>query len=764
MANEKSDAASAGRGYWQHLIWHHTSGTSLWRTLVPRRFDISVAGIVEGLRAGVACAVPVFIAEASHNPDLSWAAIAAFWICLADPGGAMQTRFTALSILAILGALSCAVAIWATALSIWLAVSLGFLWSLAGSLARIYGEAPAKVGQFVLVAFLVAIGNFDGRSIEPVAGALLYLAGASWALILTLVLWRIHPHGPSRRALAAVYDALAGFATALAQLRRTTKLDGDPWGAMARDHRRRIREALDFARATVARIGRTRQGRSRRADQQLALLEDADQIFAALIALSDLLERDQGRARGPAFDPSLANGLDRLPALLETLSAAILAGDKSLAPPLDAKLRDISRAATEAGSIEGPNSADRSSRFALHRHVIETVYLYISSAAAAAAGSMQRTSLGSVLEPLPDKRGNLREELLAPLFQNLTAKSVPLQHALRLAVAASIALLITFEFELGHGYWLTMTTVLILQPYAATTWQLSLKRMVGSVLGGVLAAALGIVFHTPLAIALVTFPITIATMIFRTVDYGLYVLFLTPQFVLISALAEPGTGDLGLSWLRAVNSVLGGFLALAAGTLLWPGRELRHLPTELAKAISANRDYASRILAAQPQSRAVDAARRLAGLASNNAEASVQRLLSEPAGDPIMLEAAITTVTSLRRVAGAMTMIWLLRKRSAISRDNSAFRLFAEWIGDALQSMADAAGAKTAPAALEEKLAVPQTAVPHGDHAEIALAEAIAQICNQLEIIHAALTRLAGSKTTTPPAEAKRHSDGVASA
>jgi uncharacterized membrane protein YccC len=142
------------------------------------------------------------------------------------------------------------------------------------------------------------------------------------------------------------------------------------------------------------------------------------------------------------------------------------------------------------------------------------------------------------------------------LAQNLNANSVPLQHSLRLAVAASIALLLAFWLKLGHGYWLTMTTVLILQPYAATTWQLSLQRIVFSVLGGVLAAALGVVFHTPLAIALVIFPITIATMVLRTVDYGLYVLFLTPQFVLISALTEPGDGDLGLSWLRAVNSVL----------------------------------------------------------------------------------------------------------------------------------------------------------------------------------------------------------------
>ena len=109
----------------------------------------------------------------------------------------------------------------------WLAVLLAFVWSFAGSFARIYDEAAAKVGQFVLVTFLVSIGNFDGRAVDPGMAALLYLAGASWALILTLVLWQIHPHGPSRRALAELYGALAGFAAELAQLCRATRIEGN---------------------------------------------------------------------------------------------------------------------------------------------------------------------------------------------------------------------------------------------------------------------------------------------------------------------------------------------------------------------------------------------------------------------------------------------------------------------------------------------------------------------------------------------------------
>ena len=51
------------RRYWQRLAWHGEPGSSLWSVLVPRGLDVSVANLLEGLRAGVACAVPVFVSH-----------------------------------------------------------------------------------------------------------------------------------------------------------------------------------------------------------------------------------------------------------------------------------------------------------------------------------------------------------------------------------------------------------------------------------------------------------------------------------------------------------------------------------------------------------------------------------------------------------------------------------------------------------------------------------------------------------------------------
>jgi uncharacterized membrane protein YccC len=232
-------------------------------------------------------------------------------------------------------------------------------------------------------------------------------------------------------------------------------------------------------------------------------------------------------------------------------------------------------------------------------------------------------------------------------------------------------------------------------------------------------------------------------MIFRTIDYGLYVLFLTPQFALISALAEPGTGNLNLSWLRAVNSVLGGVLALAAAVLLWPGKEVRYLPSELAKTIAANRDYLSQVRYALNQlSRfgTVDSARGVACLASNNAEASVQRFPSEPGNDPVILEAAMTIVTSWRRLTGAITLIWLLPRERAPQQTMPGSDALYEWIDDALQAMANETRSKAVPAVLKERPELPQIVTVHEDRPQ---AEAIARICRQIEIMHAALKRFA---------------------
>jgi uncharacterized membrane protein YccC len=114
-----------------------------------------------------------------------------------------------------------------------------------------------------------------------------------------------------------------------------------------------------------------------------------------------------------------------------------------------------------------------------------------------------------------------------------------IRHALRLGVATTAALLVVRMLHLQFGYWATMATLLILQPSFGTTWPRGVERAAGSTAGAALAVVVGFLVHTPLAISHMVFPLTCLTMSLRRVSYSLYVIFLTPTFVLVADFATP---------------------------------------------------------------------------------------------------------------------------------------------------------------------------------------------------------------------------------
>src|SRR3954464_3222458 len=175
---------------------------------LPAAFALDLKGlsIVAGLRAATASAVPVVAAELLHQPGMTWMGIAAFWACLADNGGSMRTRLSAMSGVTVLGAIACGTAalVAGTGL-VWPAVLYAALVSFCGSFARIFGGTATSVGLLVTVTLLVALGLPPQPVAQIPAFMLLYLAGGLWATLLTLGIWRLYPHQPGRDAIAGCF-------------------------------------------------------------------------------------------------------------------------------------------------------------------------------------------------------------------------------------------------------------------------------------------------------------------------------------------------------------------------------------------------------------------------------------------------------------------------------------------------------------------------------------------------------------------------------
>ncbi len=159
----------------------------------------------------------------------------------------------------------------------------------------------------------------------------------------------------------------------------------------------------------------------------------------------------------------------------------------------------------------------------------------------------------------------------ALLAANVSIDSMGVRHAVRLGVATTAAFLIVRMLRLPVGYWATMATLVILQPSIETTWPRSIERAMGSIAGAALAVVIGLLAHTSLAISLVVFPLVCLTIALRRVSYSLYVVFLTPTFVLVADFATPDN-TFAYALARLGNNVLGCVIALLAAYLLWPTR------------------------------------------------------------------------------------------------------------------------------------------------------------------------------------------------
>src|SRR5262249_28480546 len=142
--------------------------------------------------------------------------------------------------------------------------------------------------------------------------------------------------------------------------------------------------------------------------------------------------------------------------------------------------------------------------------------------------------------------------------------------------------------------------------------------------------------------------------------------FLTPTFVL---LPEVSGGNWRLVGVRVEDTLIGAALAVAGARLLWPRRGRDPPPGRPAQLLAGPRRHPAppphapqRGDATAP---AVAAARRRVGLGLNNAEASFERILAEPARAP--LEPSMTLLFYTRRFDAAVGAFASARERHALA-------------------------------------------------------------------------------------------------
>lgn len=618
-----------------------------------------------GLRAGFAVASAMLMCRWLHRP-MGWAALGGFEAVIVDNGGPYRSRLYTIASVLLGGAICASIGI-LTPQNIAAATLISAAVCFAVTYARVTSQPIANSAVVILVLYFAGFGTENHTLSNALISASAYILGGTWAAILSLFLWPVDPFRPARLEVADCFDLLAGYTSTIpSAISESASHDDDHERAI--DFKRQIRHKLESAHAALSSTGARAPARTVRARNLSVLLETADQLFALTIRLTEVAEAlpPGQEARPRATLPSIARWLSEAEGAIATsLRLRPLDDGASFAPNGSHRLQYILRRAEE---IEAQHSTDGLHQYLIagERDALQNLEIAFDAVRAVWTGVDPRPGSKGEATPL-QTTSRTTPDWIDALRQNWTTTSLMMRHALRISVVAALDVLIIRAFNISHGYWLAMTSIIVLQPYGFGTVRRSYHRVVGTIGGGILAALLAVLIHNQPGMMLVIIICSVLTLATYAVHYGWYSFFLTPTFVLLSL---PYLRDWRFAGVRVFTTFLGGVIAVAAMRLLWPQNLSTELARLLARCCCASAAYVRAVLefwnTPADRRRAAERtilapARRACGLSSQDAEEALDRVLLEPAfgaSRSPQTESALTFATYNRRfVACATTLV-----------------------------------------------------------------------------------------------------------
>ena len=516
------------------------------------------------------------------------------------------------------------------------------------------GPSASFVGLQCVVAALIA-GGFPANLRDAAIRAGLVLGGGLIQTLLVVMIWPLRRFSAERRALATAYRSLARYASGIpaapevAPEPHTFAMTISP-----------LADPQPFARAGDVLVF---QG----------LLDEAERIRASLAGLVTW------RPRLLEFHPQCARDLPT--ACGRALFAIADALEQGRAPredtpiwaPLDECVRDIGHVPAVDALLGQLRAAWR---------------------IAGVLEATGRTPAAPVRLPPLQRRPPVRDALMT-LRANLTMDSETFRHALRVAATAAVACAAYRLFQLPRGYWIPMTAVLVLRPEFTDTFARALARIAGTILGAAAATVMVTVADPgPAMLTLLVLMFVWGCYAFSRMNYVLFATCLTGYVVFILMLG--GVAEMTAATARALDTAAGGVFAVCAYALwpTWAGSTAR---SPLAAILDIHGRYVSDLLAAYADpvdlERKVSALRQLrteARLARSNAEATIERMLTEPASRAsIAPRAAVGLLAALRRHALAALSLHAGLERG-VPQPAPGVRLLGEQLTASLKAIADA--------------------------------------------------------------------------
>ena len=552
----------------------------------------------------------------------------------------------------------------------WGAIVFAAAWAFVAGMMLGLSSRAGDLGLNTLVTVIVFAARGATTPMGALYSGLLVFAGGCLQTLLALLFWPLRRRKPQMLAIGQAFKDLASEVDPdpetlpFAPIRGPNTQVDDTLTALGSDHSvesERLRLLFDQAdrlRLSIYLLKRLRdelgEGDSQRSEVEGDAADDLDHFLKGtsklLAAVGDLLLTEK---------PS-----DDFPALRHRLVELV---ERAQARKHDAELKLGEKIAAGLDVVVGQL-----------RLVIQL------------ANNTTEKGEAEFLEDLRAKPWKLQtSSWRATMRANLNWTSPVFRHALRLSLCVAVADTIQRGIGWQRAYWLPMTAAVVLKPDFTTTFSRGALRLAGTI-GGLLLATL--IYHTLPQSGWTQF-LMVGVFVFflrylGPANYGVFTIAISGLIVFL--LAATGISPAEVVATRALNTVAGGLLALAAYAV-WPTWEKNTISDSLADMLDAARLY-FRAVASQFEhaESSADQERKAWRLKRTAAEAAVDRVTSEPGNSGAKTECLSSILASSHSLVHAVMGLEAGLVQSTPKTPPQAFQTFAKDVDFTLYFLASA--------------------------------------------------------------------------
>jgi len=532
-------------------------------------------------------------------------------LVMSDFGGVRRPRAMAYLAATIVGALLVALGTLVSSSTL-LAVGVMGIIGFAVSFSRVFGGYVAAANTGMLLAFVIAVTIPAPLDAIPARVGGWAIAGLV-STVAAVALWprfeRVTMHRRAAKALLAITDVIAAMNTAANA--------GDL--QTLKEAARRAEQAARQQYTAMAKRPAAPASRDRAFVQLLIELEKIVQV----------IDRPFSEDR-----PLVRPGLPESDRLVNSIVAAL----RSSADVLQGGARpDVD--AIEAARLQHRSALDRwaAEQLRAGRPIVQVLdgldfdhSFRVMSYVAAVLGTNAIASAGKEIDV-----GGTTVHVLRTIRTHLESPSTVLQGSLRVAIGLALAVWVARAFDLSHAFWVVLGTIQVLRSNALGTGRTIVQAVVGNVIGVVIGGLFALVAGNHPVVMWIAFPIAVfgAAYAATTIGFMLSQAAFTINLIVVFNLISPAGWQVGL--VRVEDLLVGAFISLLVGLLLWPQGARREFARSLADLYRSLADYLAhgfdRVLGFEPGS-AAEQDRQIVVRSRARADEAFDTFLNERAG------------------------------------------------------------------------------------------------------------------------------------